>query len=89
MSKVAEQTSAEGRREAIKHLIHSDPSPQLLSEMRAALKDEDGEVRTAALGNLGESRARDPGTGQLENDAVKEARDGRSRSGSHWEGGSR
>jgi HEAT repeat protein len=68
------------RREAIKHLIHSDLSPHMLPEMRAALKDADGEVRSTAataIGNLGaKAEAAIPAlVAQLEKDAAKEARE--------------
>src|SRR5437764_10879472 len=44
------------RRAAIRSLVHSDLSAGLLAEMRAALDDRDGEVRSTAataIGNLG------------------------------------
>jgi HEAT repeat protein len=73
-------TNVEVRREAIKHLIHSDLSPHLLPEMRTALKDADGEVRSTAataIGNLGAKA--EPAVPalvtQLEKDPFKEARE--------------
>lgn len=68
------------RRDAIKHLIHSDLSPHMLAEMRSALKDADGEVRfnaATAIGNLGtKSEAAIPSLiAQLEKDGFKEARE--------------
>ena len=68
------------RREAVKHLIHSDLSVHLIPEMRAALKDADGEVRAVAataVGNLGaKAEAAVPTLiAQLEKDTFKEARE--------------
>jgi HEAT repeat protein len=73
-------TDVKVRRETIKHLIHSDQSAHLLPEMRALLKDPDGEVRSTAataVGNLG-AKAEDaiPALiAQLEKDTFKEARE--------------
>lgn len=73
-------TTVETRRDAIKHLIHSDLSPYMLMEMRAALKDPDDEVRATAataIGNLGAKA--EPAVpaliAQLEKDKFKEARE--------------
>jgi HEAT repeat protein len=68
------------RRAAIGNLIHSDLSAHLFPEMRAALKDADGEVRATAataVGNLGaKAEAAIPELiAQLEKDTVKEARE--------------
>ena len=68
------------RREAVKHLIHSDLSVHLIPEMRAGLKDADGEVRAVAataVGNLGaKAGAAVPALiAQLEKDTFKEARE--------------
>lgn len=65
---------------AIGSLIHSDLSPQMLAEMRAALNDRDGEVRSTAataVGNLGEAAvpAIPQLIAQLKGDTVKEARE--------------
>lgn len=72
--------TVEVRREAIKHLIHSDLSIHLIPEMQAALKDADGEVRATAataIGNLGAKG--EPAVpaliAQLEKDTFKEARE--------------
>ncbi len=68
------------RREAIKHLIHSDLSAHLFPEMRVALKDADDEVRATAataVGNLGaKAEPAIPALiAQLERDSFKEARE--------------
>jgi HEAT repeat protein len=73
-------TTVETRREAIKHLIHSDLSVHLVPEMRATLKDSDDEVRSiaaTAVGNLGaKGEAAIPALiAQLEKDKFKEARE--------------
>ena len=68
------------RQAAIGSLVHSDISPKLLSEMRAALDDHEGAVRSTAataIGNLGAAAI--PAVPQLiaglENDPFKEARE--------------
>jgi HEAT repeat protein len=68
------------RRSAIGSLIHSDISSMMVAEMRAALGDRDGEVRSTAataIGNLGAAAV--PAIGelisQLKSDTVKEARE--------------
>jgi HEAT repeat protein len=73
-------TDVATRRTAIKSLVHSDLSESLVDEMRAALKDSDGEVRSTAataIGNVGIKAV--PAVpaliAQLQNDAVKEARE--------------
>lgn len=73
-------TNVEVRREAIHHLVHSKLSEVLFPEMQAVLKDTDGDVRATAataIGNLGAKA--EPATAaliaQLEQDAVKEARE--------------
>jgi HEAT repeat protein len=70
----------EVRRAAISGLIHSDLSAHMFPEMRATLKDSDGEVRSiaaTAIGNLGEKA--EPAIpeliSQLEKDKTKEARE--------------
>lgn len=68
------------RRATIASLIHSEISPLLLAEMRAALDDADGEVRSTAataIGNLGAAAVPAiPGLIlQLQSDSVKEARE--------------
>ncbi len=68
------------RRAAIGSLIHSDISSRLQTEMRAALKDQDGEVRSmaaTAIGNLGKEAvpALPELIVQLQKDKVKEARE--------------
>lgn len=73
-------TAVDVRRAAIKSLIHSDLSEKLREEMQAALKDDDGEVRSTAataLGNLGTgAQPAVPGlVAQLQGDTVKEARE--------------
>ncbi|MCE9561492.1 MAG: HEAT repeat domain-containing protein [Planctomycetes bacterium] len=70
----------EVRREAMKHLIHSDLSIHLFPEMAAGLKDPDDEVRSVAataIGNLGQkSEAAIPALiAQMEKDKFKEARE--------------
>lgn len=72
--------TVEVRRGAIKSLIHSDLSPHLLAEMRASLKDADGEVRATAATAIGNLAAKaEPAIpaliAQLEADPVKEARE--------------
>ncbi|MCX7423979.1 MAG: HEAT repeat domain-containing protein [Planctomycetia bacterium] len=68
------------RQAAIGSLVHSDISPKLLSEMRAALDDREGAVRSTAataIGNLGAAAI--PAVPQLvaglKNDPFKEARE--------------
>lgn len=68
------------RQAAIGSLIHSDISPKLLTEMRAALDDKDGPVRSTAataIGNLGAEAV--PAVPQLitqlKSDSHKEARE--------------
>ena len=68
------------RKTAIGSLVHSDISPKLLAEMRTALDDRDGEVRSVAAtatGNLGAAAV--PAVPQLikqlKSDPVKEARE--------------
>ena len=68
------------RQSAIGSLIHSDISPKMLAEMRAALDDRDGAVRSTAataVGNLGAEAV--PAVpqliAQLKSDAHKEARE--------------
>lgn len=68
------------RQAAIGSLVHSDISPKLLSEMRAALDDHEGAVRSTAataIGNLGAAAI--PAVPQLisglKNDPFKEARE--------------
>lgn len=68
------------RQSAIGSLVHSDISPKLLAEMRVALDDCDGAVRSTAataIGNLGAAAI--PAVPQLiaglKNDSVKEARE--------------
>lgn len=68
------------RQAAIGSLVHSDISPKLLSEMRAALDDHDGPVRSTAataIGNLGAAAV--PAVPQLiaglKSDPFKEARE--------------
>ncbi len=68
------------RQAAIGSLVHSDISPKLLDEMRAALTDGDGTVRSTAataIGNLGADAvtAISQLAGQLKADPVKEARE--------------
>lgn len=68
------------RRAAIGSLVHSDLSPKLLAEMRAALGDKDGDVRSVAAtatGNLGAEAvpAIPQLVAQLKSDPVKEARE--------------
>ena len=72
--------NVEMRREAIKHLIHSDLSVHLIPEMQSMLKDADGDVRAiaaTAIGNLGAKG--EPAVpaliAQLEKDSFKEARE--------------
>lgn len=68
------------RRKAISSLVHSDISPMMLTEMRQALEDSDGAVRSTAataIGNLGAAAV--PAIPQLvaglRNDTFKEARE--------------
>ena len=68
------------RQAAIGSLVHSDISPKLLSEMRAALDDREGAVRSTAataIGNLGAAAI--PAVPQLvaglKNDPFKDARE--------------
>lgn len=68
------------RQSAIGSLVHSDISPKLLAEMRVALNDRDGAVRSTAataIGNLGAAAI--PAVPQLisglKKDPVKEARE--------------
>lgn len=68
------------RQSAIGSLVHSDISPKLLAEMRVALDDRDGAVRSTAataIGNLGAAAV--PAVPQLisglKKDPVKEARE--------------
>ncbi len=68
------------RQAAIGALIHSDISPKLLAEMRAALDDKDGPIRSTAataIGNLGAEAV--PAVpqliAQLKGDTHKEARE--------------
>lgn len=68
------------RQAAIGSLVHSDISPKLLSEMRAALDDHEGAVRSTAataIGNLGAAAI--PAVPQLisglKSDPFKEARE--------------
>jgi HEAT repeat protein len=68
------------RQSAIGSLVHSDISPKLLAEMRTALDDRDGAVRSTAataIGNLGTAAV--PAVPQLilglKKDPVKEARE--------------
>lgn len=68
------------RQSAIGSLVHSDISPKLLAEMRMALDDRDGAVRSTAataIGNLGAAAI--PAVPQLiaglKKDPVKEARE--------------
>ncbi len=73
-------TNVEVRRAAVKQLIHSDLSAHMLPEMRAALKDADGEVRATAataIGNLGAKAEPVIPTlvVQLEKDGFKDARE--------------
>lgn len=68
------------RRTAIGSLVHSDISPQLANEMRTALADKDGMVRSTAataIGNLGADAlpAVPQLVAQLKTDQVKEARE--------------
>ncbi len=68
------------RKTAIGSLVHSDISPKLLAEMRTALDDRDGEVRSVAAtatGNLGAAAipAVPQLIKQLKSDPVKEARE--------------
>jgi HEAT repeat protein len=68
------------RQAAIGSLIHSDISPKLLAEMRGALDDRDGSVRSTAataIGNLGAEAipAVPQLLTQLKSDAHKEARE--------------
>jgi HEAT repeat protein len=68
------------RRSAIGSLVHSDISAKMLDEMRAALDDRDGQVRSTAataIGNLGvQSVPAIPQLiAQLKNDSVQEARE--------------
>lgn len=68
------------RRAAIGSLVHSDLSPKLLAEMRTALGDKDGDVRSVAAtatGNLGADAvpAIPQLVAQLKSDPVKEARE--------------
>lgn len=68
------------RQSAIGSLIHSDISPKLLAEMRAALDDRDGAVRSTAataVGNLGAEAipAVPQLIAQLKKDLHKEARE--------------
>ncbi len=70
----------EVRRDAIKHLIHSDLSAHLVVEMQAGLKDPDDEVRATAataVGNMGaKAEAAIPAlVAQLGHDKFKEARE--------------
>ncbi len=68
------------RKSAIGSLVHSDISPKLLAEMRVALDDRDGAVRSTAataIGNLGAAAV--PAVPQLvsklKGDPFKEARE--------------
>lgn len=68
------------RRSVIGSLVHSDISPKMLAEMRSALDDRDGAVRSTAataIGNLGAAAV--PAVPQLisrlKSDSVKEARE--------------
>ena len=68
------------RLSAIGSLVHSDISPKLLAEMRAALDDREGAVRSTAataIGNLGAAAvpAVPQLTARLKTDPVKEARE--------------
>ncbi|MFM9960306.1 MAG: HEAT repeat domain-containing protein [Planctomycetaceae bacterium] len=68
------------RQSAIGSLIHSDISPKMLAEMRTALDDGDGAIRSTAataIGNLGAEAipAVPQLLAQLKNDSHKEARE--------------
>lgn len=68
------------RRKAVGDLVHSDLTEHLVPELKAALKDADGDVRATAataLGNLGpKAESAVPAlVAQLGGDAVKEARE--------------
>lgn len=68
------------RQKAIGSLVHSDISPKLFPEMRAALTDRDGAVRSVAataIGNLGAQAvpAISPLATQLKSDSFHEARE--------------
>lgn len=68
------------RQAAIGSLVHSDLSPLMFAEMRAALSDKDGAVRSTAgtaIGNLGKQAipAVPQLIAQLKSDPVKEARE--------------
>jgi HEAT repeat protein len=68
------------RKSAIGSLVHSDISSKLLAEMRTALDDRDGEVRSiaaTATGNLGAASlpAVPQLVKQLQSDPVKESRE--------------
>lgn len=73
-------TDAAVRRLAISSLVHSDISPGLLAEMRTALNDSDGQVRSIAATAVGNVRAAAvPAIGQLiaqlKGDPAQEARE--------------
>ena len=71
------------RQAAIGSLVHSDLSTLMFEDIRAALADKDGAVRSTAgtaIGNLGKQAvpAVPQLVAQLKNDPVKEARETRS-----------